>query len=131
MSLRSPLGRVLGRGAAKSGVAHWWVQRVSAIALVPLTLWFLIELVSLPLADHASVCAWIAGGWTPVALVLLIGTSSWHSALGVQVVIEDYVHHAGLKLASLLASSMLHVLVAVAGIYAVLRVAFTTPFTQG
>lgn len=131
MSLRSPLGRVLGRGAAKSGVAHWWVQRVSAIALVPLTLWFLIELVSLPLADHASVRAWIAGGWTPVALVLLIGTTSWHSALGVQVVIEDYVHHAGLKLASLLASSMLHVLVAVAGIYAVLRVAFTTPFTQG
>lgn len=131
MSLRSPLGRVLSRGAAKSGVAHWWVQRVSAVALVPLTLWFLIELVSLPLADHASVRAWIADGWTPVALVLLIGTTSWHSALGVQVVIEDYVHHALLKLASLLVSTMLHVLVGVAGIYAVLRVAFTTPFTQG
>jgi succinate dehydrogenase / fumarate reductase membrane anchor subunit len=117
---------VLGRGSAKSGVSHWWVQRLTAVALVPLTVWFAFAVVHLPTSDHEAVRAWVASGINPVLLLLLINALAWHSALGVQVVLEDYVHAKGLKLAALLASTLLHALLAVAGVYAVLRIAFTT-----
>lgn len=123
MSLRSPLGVVLGRGTAGDGVAHWWAQRLSAVALVPLTLWFLAALVRLPLADHAAVTIWIAAGWNPVWLALLLAALCWHSRLGVQVVIEDYVHSPSLKLAALLLNSGAHLVLLAAGVYALLRVA--------
>ncbi len=126
MSLRSPIGRALGRGSAKSGVSHWWVQRLTAVALVPLTVWFAFAVVHLPTSDYEAVRAWVASGINPVLLLQLIGALAWHSALGVQVVLEDYVHAKGLKLAALLASTLLHALLAVAGVYAVLRIAFTT-----
>ena len=127
MSLRTPLGVALGRGSAKSGVHHWWVQRVSAIALLPLTAWLLLSLIQLPLADHAAVASWIGHGWNPVLLCVLVLVMAWHSQLGVQVVLEDYVHHHLLKTLSLLASSFFHVLVAAGGVYAVLRIAFRSP----
>ena len=130
MSLRSPLGKVLGRGSAKQGVSHWWVQRVTAIALVPLALWFVFQMVHLPTASFDAVREWVAAGFNPVLLILLIGAMSWHSALGVQVVIEDYLPHKGVKVTALLASHLFHVVIAVAGTYAVLRIAFTT-FTAG
>ena len=126
MSLRSPIGRALGRGSAKSGVSHWWVQRLTAVALVPLTVWFAFAVVHLPTSDYEAVRAWVASGINPVLLLQLIGALAWHSALGVQVVLEDYVHAKGPKLAALLASTLLHALLAVAGVYAVLRIAFTT-----
>lgn len=129
MSLQSPLGRVLGRGSARQGVSHWWVQRLTAIALIPLTLWFVLRVTGLPDYEHDTVRGWIATGWHPVWLILLIGTLAWHSALGVQVVLEDYVHEKGIKVAALVTSTFLHVLAVVAGVYAVLRVAFT--FTAG
>jgi succinate dehydrogenase / fumarate reductase membrane anchor subunit len=115
---------VLGRGAAKDGVGHWWAQRLTAVALVPLTAWLLLSLVRLPLTDYAAVAAWMAGGWNPVLLSLTVLVMAWHSRLGVQVVIEDYVHSQSMKTAILLASSCGHVLLAAAGLYAVLRVAF-------
>ena len=123
MSLRSPLGAALGHGSAGEGVGHWWSQRVSALALVPLTVWLLVALLRLPLADYAAVSIWMAAGWNPVLLVLTVLVACWHSLLGVQVVIEDYVHTPALKIGSLLASSGAHVLLAVGGVYAILRVA--------
>lgn len=123
MSLRTPLGVVLGRGAAGEGVAHWRAQRVSALALVPLTVWFLVSLIRMPLADYAAVTIWIASGWNPVWLALLLLALCWHSHLGVQVVFEDYVHAPALKTTALLASSAAHLLVLAAGLYAVLRIA--------
>jgi len=72
MSLRSALGVVLGRGAAGEGVSHWWAQRVSALMLVPLTVWFAVALTGLPLNDYAAVSIWIADGWNPVWLALLL-----------------------------------------------------------
>lgn len=123
MSLRTPLGRVLGLGSAHAGVHHWTVQRATALALVPLAIWFLVSIVRLPLADHAMVLAWIGHGANPVFLVLLVLALSWHSQLGVQVVIEDYVHGRLLKLCALLVSSFAHVLLAAAGVLAVLRIA--------
>ena len=126
MSLQSPLGKVLGRGSAKSGVSHWWSQRLTAVALVPLGLWFAFQLVHLPTTDLEAVRAWVAHGINPVLLVLFLLALTYHSALGVQVVLEDYVHAKGLKVAALLASTFAHLLLAAAGTYAVLRIAFTT-----
>lgn len=126
MSLRSPLGKALGRGSAKSGVSHWWWQRVTAVALVPLSIWFLVALLGLPSLDLATVSLWIGSGWTPVFLLLFVWALAAHSALGVQMVIEDYVYAKGAQLVALLAVDFLHAVIAVAGSYAVLRIAFTT-----
>jgi succinate dehydrogenase / fumarate reductase membrane anchor subunit len=120
------LGRVLGLGSAKQGAHHWWLQRVSSVALVPLSIWFVLSLASLPLGDFASVSAWIAASWHAVLLCLFVLCASWHSQQGVQVVIEDYVHGHGLKVAGLMLSNFAHVLVAATGVFAVLKVAFGT-----
>ena len=119
----TPLGRVLGLGSAKDGAGHWWVQRVTAVALVPLTIWFLLSLAALPLADHAAVTVWVRHGLHAVPLAVLVLTLCAHSRLGVQVVIEDYVHHHALKITSLLLSTFAHALVAATGVFAVLRIA--------
>jgi len=123
MSLRSALGVAVGHGAAHEGVGHWWSQRVSALALAPLTLWLLISLLRLPLSDYAAVVLWLGYGWNPVLLALTLLAACWHSRLGVQVVIEDYVHSAGWKITALLISSAAHLLMVAAGGYAILRLA--------
>jgi succinate dehydrogenase / fumarate reductase membrane anchor subunit len=125
MSLRTPLGRVLGKGSAKEGVQHWWVQRVTAVALIPLAVSFIVSLLSLPALDYATVHAWVHQSWTAVLLVLFIALACWHSRLGIQVVIEDYVH-GGVKTLSLILSTFAHTLIAAASIFAVLKVAFGT-----
>lgn len=125
MSRRSDLGKVLGLGSAKEGVSHWWGQRVSAIALLPLGLWLiysLTRLVSTGHTDYLSVIDWIAVPFNTIMLILFIATVSYHSALGVQVVIEDYVHGA-LKVVSLVLQKFAHVFVATAGIFSVLKIA--------
>jgi succinate dehydrogenase / fumarate reductase membrane anchor subunit len=123
MSLRSPLGRVLGTGSAKEGVHHWWLQRLTSIALVPLTIWFVISLLSLPSFEHVTVISWMAQSWTALLLVLFILVAARHSQLGVRVVVEDYVH-GGSKTLVLVVITFIHAVVAAAGIFAVLKVAF-------
>jgi succinate dehydrogenase / fumarate reductase membrane anchor subunit len=123
MKFRAPLAVVLGRGSAGEGVAHWWSQRVTAVALVPLTAWFLVSLFGVPLNDHAAVTIWIGAGWNPLLLALLLLAMCLHSRLGVQVVIEDYVHSGAAKLTLLLLSSAAHALLLAAGVYALLRIA--------
>lgn len=122
-ALRSPLGRVLGRGAAGGGAHHWRIQRLTAIALVPLTLWFVFSVAGLPGLTYDAVTHWIGRGFTPVLLALLVVALAWHSALGVQVVIEDYVHGRVVKPVALTLASFAHVLVAAAALVAVLRIA--------
>ena len=121
MSLRSPLGRVLGLGTAKDGTAHWWAQRVSGSGLAILGLWFAWSIATLPGYDHASAVAFISQPVNAVLLLLLTVTMGYHSYLGVQVVIEDYVHGHGLKLASLIVSRFIHIFFAVVGLFAILR----------
>jgi len=123
MSLRSPLGKVLGTGSAKEGVHHWWLQRLTSIALIPLSIWFVVSLLSLPTLDHVAVVAWMAGSWTALFLALFILAATWHSQLGVRVVVEDYVH-GGSKTLLLVLITFIHAVVAAAGIFAVLKVAF-------
>ena len=124
MSLRSPISRVTGLGTAKDGVGHWWSQRVTSVALLPLGLWFVASLLRMPNFGHELVTTWIAMPLNAVLLLLLIGTLVYHSQLGVQVVVEDYVHHHGLKIATMLLLTFAHVLVAALAIFAVLRIAF-------
>ncbi len=124
MSLRSPLGQARGLGSAKSGTHHWWMQRVTAVALVPLSLWLVSGLVCFADAGHAEVAAWLAQPLTAVAMSLLLGTMFYHSMLGLQIVVEDYVHGEFSKLFSLILLKFAHVALAAAGIFAVLKVAF-------
>ena len=123
MSLRTPLRRVLGTGSAKEGVHHWWVQRLTAVALLPLTIWLAVSLLALPSFDHATVTAWMGGSLTALLLILLVLAASWHSQLGLRVVVEDYVPAAGARTVTLAVLSFLHVLLAAAGVFAVLKVA--------
>ena len=124
MSLRSPVGRVLGLGSAKEGVSHWWSQRVTAVGLVLLGLWFACSLARLGGFDHGTVAAWIGTPTHAVLLSLLIGTAAYHSQLGVQVVVEDYVSNKGWKIVTMLFVNFLHVALAALGVFSVLRIAF-------
>ncbi len=125
MNRGTPLGRALGMGSAKDGTGHWWAQRVSAVALVPLGLWFVFGLAALiggGGSDYLSVVDWIGDPVNAVALILFIATLCYHSMLGIQVVIEDYVH-GWVKVASLLLQKFAHAIAAAAGIFAVLKIA--------
>ena len=124
MSLTTPLRQVLGLGSAKQGVHHWWHQRLTSVALVPLSIWLLVSLVALPGYDHATVIAWMAQSWTALLLILFVLIAVWHSQLGLTVIVEDYVHAAGAKTVTLVLLGFAHVLLAAAGVFAVLRVAF-------
>jgi succinate dehydrogenase / fumarate reductase membrane anchor subunit len=124
MSLMTPLNRVLGLGTAKGAAEHWWVQRMTAVALLPLGLWLAYELLTMPGFDYASVVAWVREPITSIMLILLVVAAGYHSALGVQVVIEDYVTGKGLRAATLMASTLAHFALGVAAVFAVLKIAF-------
>ncbi len=122
--LRSDLGRVRGLGSAKEGVQHWWMQRLTALALVPLALWLVASLVAHTGAGHAAATAWIGAPVTVGLLVLLLGATFYHAQLGLQVVIEDYVHREGLKIALIILVKAASLVLGLAGILAVLFIAF-------
>ena len=97
MSLRTPLGRVRGLGSAKEGTAHWWAQRLTALALIPLVLWFVVSLIVMTGAGHGAVAEWLRDPVSAVLMLLLILAGFHHAQLGMQVVVEDYVHAEWLK----------------------------------
>ena len=125
-SLRSPLGRVRGLGSARSGTTHWWRQRLTALALLPLIIWFVIGLVSHVGAEHAVVVAWIATPLNAALLVLLLTAGFWHVQLGGRVIIEDYIHGEGLKIFSVVALNFATIAVGLACVLAVLKLALRT-----
>jgi succinate dehydrogenase / fumarate reductase membrane anchor subunit len=122
--MRSPLGRVMWLGSAKEGVAHWWAQRLTAVALIPLLLWFVIALIGLTGADRSAVIAWLHAPLPAIATVLMLIAVFYHMSLGVQVVIEDYIHTEALKITALVLNKFVAFALAAAGIFAVLRIAF-------
>ena len=123
-SLRSPLGTVSGLGSAKGGAHHWWLQRLTSIALVPLSIWFTVSILALPSMDRATVITWMAQSWTALLLIVLVLVATYHSQLGVRVVVEDYVHTPGMRTLTLVILTFVHTLLAVAGVFAILKVAF-------
>lgn len=123
MSLRSPLARARGLGAARNGTHHWWVQRLTAIALLPLLLWFAVSLASLATADHAAASAWLGRPINAILMLALIIALFHHVQLGLQVVIEDYIHGHARKFMVLIAVKYGTVLLAIAAALAVFKVA--------
>jgi len=122
--LRTPLARARGLGSAKDGVGHWWAQRLTAIALIPLVVWFAVSLVMLSGADYTVVRAWIGSPLVMLLLVLTIGVGLHHGQLGMQVVIEDYVGNDGWKLALIVIVKFIAVLFGLGAIVAILRIGF-------
>jgi succinate dehydrogenase / fumarate reductase, membrane anchor subunit len=120
-------GRARANTAKGHGSGHWLLQRLTSVALVPLGVWFLASLASLPALDYGTVTAWIGRGWAPIGLVLLILTTVYHSQLGLRVVIEDYVHAPHLKNLALFIVTVAHLLLAIAGGGAVLKQVFGAP----
>jgi succinate dehydrogenase / fumarate reductase membrane anchor subunit len=118
-----PLARARGLGSAKEGVQHWWAQRVSAVALVPLTLWFVYEAVHLTGADQDAVKDWLHRPANAILMTLLVIATFYHLALGIQVVVEDYVHREGVKIVTILLVKGLIVLLALGALFTILRVA--------
>ena len=121
--MRSPLGRALGLGSARDGFDQWWRERVTALALVPLTVWLAVSLVVHMNSDYARTITWLRTPLAATLIVRLLTALFWHMALGLQVVIEDYVH-SGLKLPLLIAMRFSCKALGVAGILAVLRICF-------
>ncbi len=124
MEFRSQLGRVRGLGASHEGAHHFWVQRVSGIALVPLVIWFVLSVSGVVGADLATFKAWVGAHYNPVLLALLIVTMFYHGMLGLQVIIEDYVHGEAAKLTSLILVKFAVYLIGACAIFAVIRLTF-------
>ena len=122
--LRTPLSRARGLGSAKEGVHHFWAQRVTAVALIPLVAWFAISLIMMSGADYAVVRAWIGSPVVMVLLTLTFVVGLHHGQLGMQVVIEDYVHNDGMKLALIVLMRFIAVFFGLAAIVAILRIGF-------
>ena len=123
--LRNPLKVARGLGSSQSGVSHWWTQRVTAAALVVLLIWFVITVLSLLHADYANALATVAKPWNAMLLIIFLITMFWHAVLGLQVVIEDYVHTRWKEVLSMVLIKFLAVLGALASVLAVLRIALT------
>ena len=122
--LRTPLGRVRHLGSAKEGANHWWAQRLTSVALVPLIFWFVASLVGLVGADHAIFTGWLRQPLNAILMTVLLAAGFYHLQLGLQVVIEDYVHQEAAKLAGLIVVKFAAALLALAGIFSVLKIAF-------
>jgi succinate dehydrogenase membrane anchor subunit len=122
MAFRTPLAKARGLGSAKAGFHHWWLQRVTAVALIPLTLWFGFGIAALPGSGYSDVVAWIGAPLNTLLLMSLIIATCYHAALGLQVVVEDYVHTEWVKIAMIVSMNLFFLFLSLAALYATLRI---------
>lgn len=123
MSFKTPLNRVIGLGTAKEGVSHWWHQRLTAVAILPLGLWFAISLLTVDLTSYPALIAWVRQPMTAIFLSLTVACLIYHSWLGIRVVVEDYVARKPAKVVSLLVSSFAHAFLAAVCLFSILKIA--------
>ena len=121
--MKTHLARVRGLGSAKEGSHHWWMQRLTAIALIPLTVWFAISIIGIVGADHAAVVNWFSSPVISIFMILFVSTMVYHSTLGVQVVIEDYIHKERWKFGLLIALKFLGITLGVVAVLSILKLA--------
>ncbi len=124
--LRTPLSQVKGLGSAKEGTGHFWVQRLTAIGLVPLVLWLSFSIAALPGMDYVSIREWISSPFTSIMLILFLIAGFYHAKLGLQTVIEDYIGNHSTRTVMIIVVSFLAAILAVTGVFSVLRIAFAT-----
>jgi len=124
--LRTPLSQVKGLGSAKEGTGHFWVQRLTAIGLVPLVLWLSFSIAALPGMDYVSIREWISSPFTSIMLILFLIAGFYHAKLGLQTVIEDYIGNHSTRTVMIIVVSFLATILAVTGVFSVLRIAFAT-----
>ncbi len=122
--LRSWFGKARGLGAAKSGSVYWWRERATALALIPLSIWFASQLLLIPFADYAQAVLWLSDIYTVALMILLLIMVLYHAALGLQVIYEDYIHHEGLKITSILVTKGLFALLGLIAVLSILKVYF-------
>jgi succinate dehydrogenase / fumarate reductase, membrane anchor subunit len=121
-TMKSDLAKVQGLGSAKHGVGHWKIQRLSAVGMIPLILWFIPSLMLTIISGYNEAILWIQNPFNATGLILLLGTIFFHASLGLQVVIEDYVHSEGLKIISIIFVKLSSILLGVLSILCVLKI---------
>lgn len=124
MSILTPFKRASGLGSTSDGVKHWWMQRMTAVALVPLTLWFAFAVAAHAGADYSTVATWFAQPFTTTMLTLFVFTAFLHASQGLTVIIEDYIHHDGIKVTALVGIKLTLVLLGTSSILSILHTAF-------
>ena len=124
MNLQTPLGRARGLGSAKSGTKHWWAQRVTAIALIPLTIWFVVAMISATGNDYNNAQQFIGNPINAILFILLIVATFHHAQLGLQVVIEDYVHNKPMEIGLLIITKGTVIVLSLSSVFAVLSITF-------
>jgi succinate dehydrogenase / fumarate reductase membrane anchor subunit len=124
--MRSSLRRARFLGSAKEGVDHWWIQRLTAVALVPLTLWLAASLIALTGSDYNTFVSWLRAPYATVLMIFLLIALLHHMALGLQVVVEDYIHADGVKIPAVVSIHLICFALMIAGIMATLHVAFAS-----
>ncbi|HEX4736958.1 MAG TPA: succinate dehydrogenase, hydrophobic membrane anchor protein [Allosphingosinicella sp.] len=127
MTMETPLARVRGLGSAREGAHHWWVERLTSVSTLLLFIWLFVSLLRLPGLDYRTVTEWLQSPLAAVPMLLLILSTFWHLKLGMQVVIEDYVHEEGSKFLSILLLNFATVIGAAFALFAVLKIALGVP----
>ncbi len=124
MRYETPIARARGLGSARSGAHHWWLERLTSVSTLILLVWLIVSLARLPSFGHGAVTLWLSSPLVAVPMLLLIVSAFWHLKLGLQIVVEDYVHEEGLRLFSVVLVNFFAIAGAALAIFAVLKIAF-------